>query len=108
VAIRLSNLGGVLRAQGDFAGARALYERALRIDEAAYGPNHPAVARDANNLGLVLKEQGDLAGARVLYERALRVICAALGDEHPSAQTVSENLEILLQQMPPGSDARSP
>jgi tetratricopeptide (TPR) repeat protein len=108
VATYANNLGLVLRAQGDFAGARVLFERALRIDEAAYGPDHPDVGTDANNLGLVLRAQGDFAGARVLYERALRIFRAALGDDHPSTQTVRQNLEILLQQMPPGSDVRSP
>ena len=98
----------VLRAQGDFAGARALFERALRIGEAALGAEHPAVAIRLNNLGHVLQAQGDFAGARALFERALRIFRAALGDEHPSTQTVRQNLESLLQQMPPGSDARSP
>ena len=48
--IRVNNLGAVLRAQGELAGARAHYQRALRIDEAAYGPDHPEVATDVNNL----------------------------------------------------------
>ena len=90
------------------SGARVLYERALRIDEAAYGPDHPDVGTDANNLGFALHAQGDLSGARALFERALRIFRAALGDEHPSTQTVSQNLESLLQQMPLGSDAGSP
>jgi tetratricopeptide (TPR) repeat protein len=98
----------VLQAHRDYAGARALFERALRIDEAAYGPDHPTVAIRLNNLGLALQAQGDFVNARVLYERALRIFRAALGDEHPSTQTVRQNLEGLLQEMPPGSDARSP
>jgi hypothetical protein len=87
--------------------ARALFERASRIDEAAYGPDHPN-ARDANNLGGVLQVQGDLAGARVQFERASRIFQTALGDEHPNTKTVRQNLEILFQQMSPGSNARSP
>jgi hypothetical protein len=35
----------------DLAGARAAYERALRIDEAVFGPEHPNVAIRVNNLG---------------------------------------------------------
>ena len=38
---RVNNLGSVLRDLGDLAGARAAFERALTIDEAAYGPDHP-------------------------------------------------------------------
>ena len=35
----------ILRDLGDLAGARPLQERALGIDEAAYGPDHPVVGR---------------------------------------------------------------
>jgi tetratricopeptide (TPR) repeat protein len=57
----------------DLAQARQCYERALRIDEATFGPDHPNVAIRVNNLGSVLKALGDLAQARQCYERALRI-----------------------------------
>jgi hypothetical protein len=44
VAIWRSNLGGVLQALGDLAGAREQLERSLEIGEAALGPDHPHVA----------------------------------------------------------------
>jgi len=50
-----------------------LQERALAIDEAAYDPDHPTVARDLNNLATILQDLGDLAGARPLQERALAI-----------------------------------
>ena len=50
-----------------------MLERALKIDEAAFGPDHPNVAIDVNNLGGVMQDLGDLAGARVMYERALEI-----------------------------------
>ena len=59
----------MLKDQGDLEGAKALYERALAIDEAALGPDHPNVAIRLNNLGGVLKAQGDLEGAKALFER---------------------------------------
>jgi tetratricopeptide (TPR) repeat protein len=89
---RVNNLGSVLRDLGDLAGARAHLERALRIDEAAYGPNHPTVAFEGNNLGYVLWELGDLAGARTYYERALRIFAAAYGPDHPNTRIVADNL----------------
>jgi Flp pilus assembly protein TadD len=58
VAISANNLGLVLRAQGDLAGARAQCERALRIGEATLKPDDPHIAIRVNNLGLVLREQG--------------------------------------------------
>ena len=54
MAIDLSNLGSVLQARGDLAGARPYYERALSITEAALGPDHPTVAVTLSNLGGVL------------------------------------------------------
>ena len=97
VASLLHNLGSVLQALGDRAGAKACYERALRIDEAAFGPDHPNVARDVNNLGGVLQALGDLAGAKACYERALRIGERALGPEHPHVAIAVNNLGLVLQ-----------
>lgn len=71
------------------------FERALRIDEAAFGPHHPNVARDVNNLDLVLKAVGDLEAAKLRFERALRIFEKQLGPDHPSTRTVRDNLQAL-------------
>ena len=68
-----NELGYHLHDVAAYAGARAAYERALAIDEAVFGAEHPEVATDVNNLGLVLKDLGDLAGARAAFERALAI-----------------------------------
>ncbi len=81
----------------DYAGAKAAYERALRIDEAAFGPEHPNVARDVNNLGLVLKDLGDLQGAKAAYERALKIFEHHLGENHPNVATLVNNLGSVLR-----------
>ena len=73
VAADLNNLGLLLQAQGDLAGARLVYERALVILQKALGPEHPDTARSLNNLASLLQAQGDLAGARPLFERALAI-----------------------------------
>ena len=52
-----------LRVRSQFAEGKQLFERALTIGEAAFGPDHPEVATAVNNLGGVLRELGDLAGA---------------------------------------------
>jgi tetratricopeptide (TPR) repeat protein len=97
VAIRVNNLGLVLRDLGELAGARAAYERALAIDEAVYGPDHPQVATDVNNLGGVLRALGDLAGARAAYERTLAILERFRPPEHPRIAIVRGNLESLLE-----------
>jgi Tfp pilus assembly protein PilF len=75
----------LLKAQGDFAGARPLYERALAIREKALGPEHPETAASLNNLAVLLGGQGDFAGARLLLKRAL-AIAAKQVKHSPSAK----------------------
>jgi tetratricopeptide (TPR) repeat protein len=93
----VNNLGLVLKDQGDLAGARDAYERALAIDEAVFGPDHPKVATDVNNLGLVLQDQGDLTGARAAFERALAIDEAVFGPDHPNVARDVNNLGLVLQ-----------
>jgi tetratricopeptide (TPR) repeat protein len=58
----LNSLASVLKAQGDFAGARPLYERALAIREKTLGPEHYDTAESLNALAVVLSNEGDFAG----------------------------------------------
>lgn len=91
----LNRAGTYLWMRAEFAQARAAYERALRIDETVYGPEHPEVARDVNNLGSVLQDLGDHAGAKAAFERALRIDERFLGPDHPNTRIVRGNLEAL-------------
>ena len=46
--------------QGKLEDALPMYQRALRIDEKTYGPEHPDVAIFLNNIAMLLKAQGKL------------------------------------------------
>ncbi len=92
----LNNLGSVLGAEGDLAGARAHLERAVQVAEAAFGPDHADVGTCLNNLGSVLQDQGDLAGARANYERALAIAEGAYRPD-PGLATRLSNLGCLLR-----------
>jgi len=74
----------VLKDLGDLNGARAAYERAIKILEDNLGHRHPQVATGVNNPGLVMKDQGDLNGARAAFERALKIFKKFLPADHPS------------------------
>ena len=50
-----------------------MLERALAIQERAYGRDHPNVAFTLNNLGLAYRVLGDNAKARDMLERALAI-----------------------------------
>jgi len=71
------------------------FERALKIGETVYGPNHPDVAIDVNNLGGVLQDLGDYPAAKAAYERALDIFKKVLPADHPNIKIVQENLESL-------------
>ncbi len=58
VAIRVNNIGMVLKAKGDFDGALEKFREAERIDRAAFGDDHPNVAIRVNNIGSVLLARG--------------------------------------------------
>ena len=61
-AISLNNLATLLQDQGDLAGARPLFERALAIREKQLGPDHPDTATSLAMLAALLQAQGDCVG----------------------------------------------
>ena len=92
-----NELGYHLHSSGAHGEAKAAFARALRIDEAALGPDHPNVANRVNNLGGALKELGKLRDARAAFERALRIYEAALGPDHPQVAICVNNLGSVLR-----------
>ena len=74
-----TELGEVLVASGDLAGARARFEEFLKICErlAAANPSSADAQRDLSvsliKLGDVLVASGDLAGARARFEESLKI-----------------------------------
>lgn len=56
----LDRAAAYLHVQGRLAEAKALHERALILDEALYGPDHPAVAMRLDTLAQLLRDLGQL------------------------------------------------
>ena len=67
-------------------------ERALPIQEAAYGADHVNVASTLVNLGMAYRKLGDAARAKELYERALTIKEAAYGADHVNVASTLGNL----------------
>jgi len=105
-----NSLGYHISDLADYAGAQAAYERAIKIGEAAFGPDHPSVAIRVNNLGGVLQDLGDLKGAQAAYERALKIFKQFLPEGHPNIKIVERNLRSLDPPPPSpfGDDAAPP
>jgi tetratricopeptide (TPR) repeat protein len=85
--------------RAQYAEAEPFMRRALSIDEASYGPEHPEVATDLNDLATLLKATNRLGEAEPLMRRALSILERSLGPDHPRTQTVRRNLG--------GSEART-
>jgi len=96
----------VLQDLGRPGEARPLFERALAIDEQAYGPNHPEIAIDLSNLAGVLRELGRPGEARLLAERALAIDEQAYGPDHPTVMRL-RNIVRRLRHEPSGDDGQS-
>ena len=67
----------------DHAAALPLYTRALKINEAVLGPDHPKTAAFLNNLATLHQAMGNHVAALPLYTRALKIREAAFGPDHP-------------------------
>lgn len=95
----LNQMGLYLRGRADFTLAKIVLERAIKIGEATYRPDHPEVAVWVNNLGLVLQDMGDMAGAKDNYKRALEIDEAIYGPNHPNVAAMVNNLAGVLSKM---------
>ncbi|CAK0821462.1 unnamed protein product [Prorocentrum cordatum] len=95
----LANLGVACGELGDHCRERELLERALEIQERAYGPDHHAVGTTLANLGNAHGRLGDPGRQRELLERALGILQAFHGPEHPGVATILTNLGIAHGQL---------
>ncbi len=101
------NLAATLKAQGDLAGARALFERVLEVRSRTLQGDHPDLQAARLNLAVTIKAQGDLAGALVLEEQVLEVFSRTLPDEHPDLQAARQNLALTLEALGDHAGARA-
>jgi len=74
-----------------------MYERALKIDEAFFGLNHPNVAIRVHNLGTLFNQIGDKENAIAYEKRALAIFQKLLPPDHPNIKIVLEYLDSLNQ-----------
>ncbi len=93
----MGQLAGYWLYCGVYRQAEPLMRRALSIDEASFGPDHPDVARDLNNLAQLLQAANRLSEAEPLMRRALSIDEASFGPDHPDVARDLNNLASLLQ-----------
>jgi tetratricopeptide (TPR) repeat protein len=99
MATSLHNFAHLLQAQGDLAGARPLYERALAIYEKVLGADHPNTNRGRYNFARLLLADRNAAEALTYGEAALAAHKKILGEDHPwtkdSARVTADALAVL-------------
>jgi tetratricopeptide (TPR) repeat protein len=98
VARDLANLASLLQAVSRLEEAEGLMRRALKIDEASYGPDHAIVAVRLNNLAQLLKAANRLPDAEALMKQVLSMWEKSLGANNPQVAIALNNLASLYQQ----------
>ncbi len=83
LATSLNNLGFLYQAQGRYAEAEPLYQRALAIKEKALGPEHPSVATSLENYAALLRNTGRTTEAAKMKARA-KAIRARHAEQNPA------------------------
>ncbi len=73
MAIDVTNLAWMYLDQGKFEPAESSFQRALKIREKVFGPDHPDVADSLENYAGLLRETGRPAEAAKLETRAAEI-----------------------------------
>jgi tetratricopeptide (TPR) repeat protein/nucleoside phosphorylase len=103
----LNQAGAYLKGRAEVSAAKTIWDRALKLTEAAYGADHPNVASVLNNLGSVLEACGNFVVAREYFERALRIAERAHGVGTRRLATIVSNLGGVLQKLADLPSARA-
>ncbi|MBX7081674.1 MAG: tetratricopeptide repeat protein [Nannocystaceae bacterium] len=87
-------LAGVAMARWQLDAAAEGFRRALALESAALGEQHPSVAVTCTNLGVVETELEHYPEAIALHERAAAILRATVGPQHPHLVVVLDGLAV--------------
>ncbi|MFI5455328.1 MAG: tetratricopeptide repeat protein [Isosphaerales bacterium] len=85
-----------LNAQGKYAAAQRLLEKALEIRRRLLTDEHPDTAYSDNALAYILAAQGKYAQAQPVFEKALKIRRRLLTDDHPDTANSYNNVAFNL------------
>src|SRR5262249_49669184 len=85
LAVALGNLGGVYWAQGKYAEAEPLFERAVAIDEKALGPDHRLLSVSIYDLANLYCAMGKYEQAEPLFKRTIAIDAKAPAPNYAAA-----------------------
>ena len=96
VASTTSHLASLLYETKRTKEAEQLLWKALEIDSATLGSQHPAIATHLNNLAMLLVDTNRIEEAERLMRQALEIDAATLDGQHPKLAVHLNNLALLL------------
>ena len=79
--------------------AFVLYEKALGLAHAEFGPDHLAVSNALNNVGTAHQYQENYVEAVAYYEQSLKIRKEALGEKHPRVSSSLYNIAQCKRQL---------
>ena len=82
-ATAMLELANLLSHLGRYEESIDLLQRALQIDRAALGDDHPRTIMEAHSLAYALQMEGDFAAAEPLFKDSNERIRRTLGPDHP-------------------------
>ena len=103
----LNSQGDALYNQGKYSEAEPLYRKALDINRAVLGENHPDTATSYSNVASNLGDQGRYREAEPLFRKALGIYRAVLGENHPYTSTSYDNVALSLSKQGRYGEAES-
>jgi tetratricopeptide (TPR) repeat protein len=98
-AVNLQGIAAVRVLKGDLAGARALQEQALALQEAELGPDHPQVAATLQGLATNLNNLAAYPEALAANARSLAIRESVLGPQHSDVARSLTNQGLILRRM---------
>jgi tetratricopeptide (TPR) repeat protein len=90
------NLGGLAQACGDLEAAEAHARRAVELNRALLGSDHPVVLADEAALASILDQRGDSRGAEATLRRVIAAFALRFGPDHVEVAINRTNLAAVL------------
>ncbi|MGO9918547.1 MAG: tetratricopeptide repeat protein [Isosphaeraceae bacterium] len=95
-ATTMTEQAGPLVAQGKYAQAQPLLEKALKIRRRLLTDDNPRTAESYNGMGSSLSSQGKYTQAQPLYEKALEIYRRLFTDDNPHTAATYSNVGMNL------------
>jgi tetratricopeptide (TPR) repeat protein len=92
-------LATVLKALGDYTGAKELLQKAMISAEKNFGKEHPTTAVRYSNLATVLQDLGDFEQALELSDKSVKIFNKTLPKGHPNIEIVKNIYNSIKQQI---------